>query len=436
MSRRWLQEILCLGLLLIVVLLAGWFIGHAGRWLFIAVAMYLAWHILNLYRLERWLGHNRGFNIPRTIGIWDDIFNNCYQLRRRERERKWRLVQLLREIRDSTAAMPDGMVILDRVGGIRWLNEAAGRLLHLRVPQDVGQRLANLMRHPDFVPYLNSSRYDEPISLVSPFSRGLYLSLSVVPYGSDQRLLLVRDTTRLHRLEAMRSEFVANASHELRSPLTVMHGYLDAMREDGRLRQIWGKPLDEMHHQTARMTAIVGDLLELSRLETEQRQAPYAPIDVAKLVRGIRDEALSLGQGPASLLLKVDADLFLLGAEHEIYSAFSNLVFNAMKYTPAKGSVTVTWAQENQGACFTVADTGIGIPATHIPRLTERFYRVDKSRHRDSGGTGLGLAIVKHVLQHHGAILAIDSEPGHGSRFSCQFPQERVSRTIDYAGTA
>ncbi|MHB8404275.1 MAG: phosphate regulon sensor histidine kinase PhoR [Gammaproteobacteria bacterium] len=436
MTRLWLQEMLYLGLLLIMALLAGWFLGHVNRWLFIAVAIYLAWHIFNLYRLERWLGHNRGFNIPRTIGIWDDIFNNCYQLRKRERERKWRLVQLLREVRDSTAAMPDGMVILDRVGEIRWLNEAAGRLLHLRVPQDVGQRLANLMRHPDFVPYLNSNRYDEPISLVSPFSRGLYLNLSIVPYGSDQRLLLVRDTTRLHRLEAMRSEFVANASHELRSPLTVMRGYLDAMREDGRLRQMWGKPLDEMHHQTARMTAIVGDLLELSRLETELRQAPYAPIDVAKLVQGIQDEALSLGQGPASILLKVDAALFLLGAEHEIYSAFSNLVFNAMKYTPAEGSVTVTWAQENQGACFTVADTGIGIPATHIPRLTERFYRVDKSRHRDSGGTGLGLAIVKHVLQHHGAILAIDSEPGHGSRFSCRFPQERVSRTIDYVGTA
>lgn len=436
MTRRWLQEMLYLGLLLIMALVAGWFLGHVDRWLFIAIAIYLAWHIFNLYRLERWLGHNRGLNIPRTIGIWDDIFNNCYQLRKRERERKWRLVQLLREIRDSTAAMPDGMVILDRVGEIRWLNEAAGRLLHLRVPQDVGQRLANLMRHPDFVPYLNSNRYDEPISLVSPFSRGLYLNLGIVPYGSDQRLLLVRDTTRLHRLEAMRSEFVANASHELRSPLTVMRGYLDAMREDGRLRQMWGKPLDEMHHQTARMTAIVGDLLELSRLETELRQAPYAPIDVAKLVRGIRDEALSLGQGPASILLKVDSDQFLLGAEHEIYSAFSNLVFNAMKYTPVEGSVTVTWARESEGACFMVADTGIGIPATHIPRLTERFYRVDKSRHRDSGGTGLGLAIVKHVLQHHGAILAIDSEPGHGSRFSCRFPQERVSRTADHVGTA
>lgn len=436
MTRHWLQETLNFCLLLIAALAAGWFIGHADRWLYGAIAVYLAWHLINLFRLEHWLQYSRQFNTPKTFGIWDDIFNNIYQLKRRERERKWRLVQLLREIRDSTAAMPDGMVILDRVGEIRWLNEAAGRLLHLRVPQDVGQRLANLMRHPDFVPYLNSNHYEEPITLVSPFSRGLYLSLNIVPYGSDQRLLLVRDTTRLHRLEAMRSEFVANASHELRSPLTVMRGYLDAMREDGRLRQIWGKPLDEMYHQTARMTAIVSDLLELSRLETEQRQAPYAPVDVAKMIRGIRDEALSLGQGPADIILKADDSLFLLGAEHEIYSAFSNLVFNAMKYTSAEGRVTVTWAREGSGACFSVADTGIGIPAAHIPRLTERFYRVDKSRHRDSGGTGLGLAIVKHVLQHHGAMLSIESEPGHGSRFCCRFPQERVSRMVSHAGTA
>ena len=431
MTRRWLHEILYLGSLLIIALIIGWLIGHLARWLFLAVAIYLVWHIINLYRLEHWLRYSRRFDVPGAIGVWDDIFNNFYQLKRRERERKWRLIQLLREIRDSTAAMPDGMVILDRVGEIRWMNEAAGRLLHLRVRQDVGQRLANLMRHPDFVPYLNSGRYDEPISLASPFSRGVYLSMSIVPYGSEQRLLLIRDTTRMHRLEAMRAEFVANASHELRSPLTVMHGYIDTMREDVQLRKTWSKPLDEMYHQTVRMTAIVADLLELSRLETEQRQAPYAPMDVTKLVMGIRDEALSMGQGPKAINLELVQGLYLLGAEHEIYSAFSNLVFNAMKYTPADGSVTLTWARENGDASFTVTDTGIGIPAAHIPRLTERFYRVDESRQRDSGGTGLGLAIVKHVLQHHGAILVIDSEPGRGSRFSCRFPQERLSQTIN-----
>ena len=436
MTRRWLQESLFISLLLIAALVAGWLFGYAGWWLLFAIAAYLGWYVFNLYRLVRWLDYSHRFDVPGSFGVWEDLFSYVYQLKRTGRDRKWRLVQLLREIRNSTAAMPDGMVILDKVGEIRWLNEAAGRLLHLRVPQDIGQRIANLVRHPDFIPYLNSNRYDQPITLISPFSRSLYLSISIVPYGSNQRLLIVRDNTRLHRLEAIRSEFVANASHELRSPLTVMHGYLEAMRDDPTLRKTWGKPLEEMHHQTSRMTAIVSDLLELSRLETELRQAPYAPIDIAVLVRGIRDEALALGQGPSNIKLEIESDMFLLGAEHEIYSAFSNLVFNAMKYTPTGGSVTITWASYGSGASLTVADTGIGIPAAHIPRLTERFYRVDASRHRDSGGTGLGLAIVKHVLQHHGAVLAIESEPGHGSKFMCKFPQERINRKVDRKITA
>ncbi|MGA9852400.1 MAG: phosphate regulon sensor histidine kinase PhoR [Gammaproteobacteria bacterium] len=436
MNRGWPLESLCLAALLIVALVIGWIAGQVGICLFIAVSLYLAWHIVNLYRLDRWLRRNRRFNVPVTWGIWGEIFNHFYQLRRRERERKRNLARLLREIRDSSVAMPDGIVILDNVGEIRWLNEAAGRLLHLRVPQDVGQRLPNLMRHPDFIRYLNGHDHGEPVSMTSPFSRGQHLTLRIVPYGGDQRLVLVRDSTRLHRLEEMRREFVANASHELRSPLTVMSGYVEAMGEDEHLREAWGKPLEAMHHQTARMTAIVSDLLELSRLETEPREAPYAPVDVAALIRRIREEALSMGQGPPDLVLEVDDTLQLLGAEREIYSAFSNLVFNAMKYTPADGKVTVTWAEADEDACFVVTDTGIGIPAAHIPRLTERFYRVDKSRHRDSGGTGLGLAIVKHVLQHHGAVLDIASEPGRGSRFSCRFGQERVTRSRDQTGTA
>ncbi|MGB9430200.1 MAG: phosphate regulon sensor histidine kinase PhoR [Gammaproteobacteria bacterium] len=435
MNRGWPLELLSLAALLIVAVIVGWILGYAGVWLFIAVSLYLAWHMLNLYRLERWLSRSRRFDIPRVWGVWGEVFNHFYQLRRRERERKRRLAQLLREIRDSSVAMPDGIVILDKVGEIRWLNAAAGRLLHLRVPQDVGQRLPNLVRHPDFIHYLNGRDYAEPVSLVSPFSRGQYLTLSIVPYGEDQRLVLVRDTTRLHRLEEMRREFVANASHELRSPLTVMSGYVEAMREDERLRETWDQPLQAMRQQTARMTAIVSDLLELSRLETEQRQAPFAPVNVAELIRRIRDEALSMGQGPPDIGLEVDETLILLGAERELYSAFSNLVFNAVKYTSADGRVTIIWASDDDGAQFTVADTGIGIPAAHIPRLTERFYRVDKSRQRDSGGTGLGLAIVKHVLQHHGAILSIESEPGRGSRFTCRFDRERVSRTTGKAST-
>lgn len=434
MSRGWLPELLGLAALLIIALIVGWITGHLGLWLFIAVALNLAWHLVNLYRLEGWLSRSRRFSVPHTWGTWGALFDYFYHLRRRERERKRAFAQLLREIRDASTAMPDGIVLLNRVGEIRWLNETAGRLLHLRVPRDIGQRLQNLVRHPDFIRYLKDRDYSEPVSLISPLTRGLHLTLRIVPYGEDQQLLLVRDSTRLHRLEEMRREFVANASHELRSPLTVMSGYLESMSEDERLHVDWGKPLEAMRHQTARMTAIVSDLLELSRLETERREAPYVPVDVAALASRIREAALSLGEGPRDVKLEMDQELQLLGAERELYSAFSNLVFNAMKYTPADGNVKVTWESDDRGARFAVTDTGIGIPAAHIPRLTERFYRVDRSRHRDSGGTGLGLAIVKHVLQHHGAHLVIASEPGRGSRFTCLFGPERVRHAGEHSG--
>ncbi|MDE2274434.1 MAG: phosphate regulon sensor histidine kinase PhoR [Gammaproteobacteria bacterium] len=428
MNRAWLPELLALAVLLVIALIIGWTAGDVGLWLFIAVALYLVWQLVNLHRVEHWLRRGRRFSAPRAWGVWRILIEEIYQRRRRERERKREFTQLLREIRESTAAMPDGVVLMNHLGEIRWLNQTAGRLLQLRVLQDVGQRLPNLVRHPDFIRYLNGRNYAEPVEFALPSERGLHLSLRIVPYGEDQQLLLVRDSTRLHRLEQMRREFVANASHELRSPLTVMSGYLESMSEDAALRAVWAKPLQAMRQQTTRMTAIVSDLLELSRLETEPREAAYASVDVASLARRIREAALSLGQGPADITLEIDGDLQLLGAERELYSAFSNLVFNAMKYTPADGRVSVSWAADADGAAFAVSDTGIGIPAAHIPRLTERFYRVNKSRDRDSGGTGLGLAIVKHVLQHHGARLKIESEPGRGSRFTCRFSPERVAR--------
>ncbi|MGH8280519.1 MAG: phosphate regulon sensor histidine kinase PhoR [Gammaproteobacteria bacterium] len=427
MSRHLWLEYLCVAVLVAAALIVGWLTGHMGITLFIAALLYLGWNLLNLYRLNRWLTRNRRFDVPHVWGFWGGIFEQFYRLRRRDRDRKRRVAQLLREIRDTSAAMPDGLVILDRNGEIRWLNAAAGRLLQLRVLQDIGQRLRNLVRHPDFIHYLTRGDFREPVTLEAPFTRGQHLSLQIVPYGEEQRLVLVRDVTHLRRLEDMRREFVANASHELRSPLAVISGYLESMCDDVRLREDWAEPLAAMQNQAARMTAIVADLLELSRLETERREAPYAPVNVAALAERIREAALALHEGPADVALEVDGGLQLLGAEREIYSAFSNLVFNAMKYTPADGRVSVSWRRDAQGAVFSVTDTGIGISAAHLPRLTERFYRVDRSRQRESGGTGLGLAIVKHVLQHHGATLSIDSTPGRGSRFSCHFGSERLS---------
>lgn len=428
MGRGWRRSLSgYIALLLAALLVAGHF-GYPWLGLFVATLIYLIWHLVNLYRLERWLRKGRQFNTPESLGVWGEIFQHFYRLRRRDRERKRRMARLLREFRDSTGAMPDGVVVLNRFGEIRWFNRAAARLLDLHVPQDVGQRIANLIRHPDFIRYMKRGEFDEAVEIPSELGGAPYLTLQIVPYAETQQLLLVRDVTRLHRLEQMRREFVANASHELRTPLTVIAGYLDALNAEADLPADWHAPLREMQQQSRRMGAIVNDLLELLRLETEPGEAAYQKVDVAGMLSRIRSAALALGQGPKEITLDIGSDIQLLGAERELYSAFANLVFNAMKYTPPDGQVTVSWKPDGEGARFSVADTGIGIPAEHLPRLTERFYRVDPSRQRDSGGTGLGLAIVKHALQHHAAHLEISSKPGKGSTFSCHFPRQRIFR--------
>lgn len=427
MGRGWRRSLSGYAALALLALLIFGRFGYPWLGLLCATLAYLVWHLANLYRLERWLRKGRQFNTPESLGVWGEVFQHFYRLRRRDRERKRRMARLLREFRNSTSAMPDGVVVLNRLGEIRWFNRSATRLLDLRVPQDVGQRIANLIRHPDFITYMRRGDYEEAVEIPSEYDgHEHFLTLQIVPYAESQQLLLVRDVTRLHRLEQMRREFVANASHELRTPLTVISGYLDALNADTDVAAEWQSPLREMRQQTRRMSAIVNDLLELSRLETESGEAQYEAIDVGNMLTRIRGEALALGQGPADIGTEVDAEIQLLGVEREIYSAFANLVFNAMKYTPESGSVKIMWKSAADGADFSVVDTGVGIPAEHLPRLTERFYRVDPSRQRDSGGTGLGLAIVKYVLQHHGAQLKIASTPGKGSRFTCHFPLNRV----------
>jgi two-component system phosphate regulon sensor histidine kinase PhoR len=428
MNPSWRQEA-TVAVFLVLMALVGYFIfHHLFAWLFAATFVYLVWHVINLYRLDRWLRRGRQLSTPASRGVWGELFNQFYRLRRRDRERKRRIAYLLREFRNSTSAMPDGVVLLDALWEIIWFNDAAERLLGLRPGQDLRRRIGNLIRHPDFVGYLRHGNFDEPIDIAAPAAPGVRVALHIVPYGSDQRLLLARDVTRLHRLEEMRRDFVANASHELRSPLTVVGGYLDAMRADPRLEHDWGVPLAEMEHQMQRMLEIIKDLLELSRLETEAREAPFAPVDVPSMLQRVQREALALGYGPRDVAVDIKDPIWILGSEGELFSAFSNLVFNAMRYTPDSGKVTIHWSMDDDGVRLSVIDTGVGIAPEHIPRLTERFYRVDRSRSRDSGGTGLGLAIVKHVLQRHDAELKVESEPGKGSVFTCRFPLERVAR--------
>jgi two-component system phosphate regulon sensor histidine kinase PhoR len=303
----------------------------------------------------------------------------------------------------------------------------AARLLGLRGTVDHGMRIENLLREPELARYLATRDYSQPVIIRRmTAAEDCYLSLQIVPYGDGQQMLLASDVTRQMRLEAVRRDFVANASHELRSPLTVISGYLETLSADPALDPDLQGPVSEMRRQAERMTGIVHDLLELSRLEATEERVVGEPLDIEELADSLRRDVLARPSHPAQVRVSIESDSQLMGEEREIHSAFSNLVDNAAKYTPVEGGITMRWWVDDDGGHFEVSDTGMGIPAEHIPRLTERFYRVDPGRSRGTGGSGLGLAIVKHVLQRHGAVLQVRSTLGAGSTFSCHFPPERV----------
>jgi two-component system phosphate regulon sensor histidine kinase PhoR len=291
-------------------------------------------------------------------------------------------------------------------------------------------RVENLLRAPEFVRYLAGQDYSNPVVVRTTTGEDGFLSLQVAPYGDGQLLLLVRDVSRQMRLEAVRRDFVANASHELRSPLTVISGYLETLAQDPVLDAELKGPVAEMRRQAERMTAIIRDLIELSRLEETDEVVGGEPVDVAALAALLRKDVLARPVHPKDVRVKVESQSRLLGDEPEIHSAFSNLVDNAAKYTGADGALEIRWSVDEDGGHFAVSDTGIGIPPEHIPRLTERFYRVDAGRSRATGGSGLGLAIVKHVLQRHGATLEVQSTLGAGSTFTCHFPPERIAAAV------
>jgi two-component system, OmpR family, phosphate regulon sensor histidine kinase PhoR len=415
-----LAGILALGLCL------GLLIGPIWLWILAASSLYLGWQLVTLYRLDRWLRLRSQIDPPDLGGIWGDIVAQVVRLHRRKQFHKQRLIQLFRELRRSTAALPDGVIILSTQREIVWFNRQAARLLGLKRPMDIGLRIDNLIRSPEFALYLHGDDFAMPLLIRPPVQLDLYLALQVVPYGGGQSLLLVRDVTRQMRLEAMRKDFVANASHELRTPLTVISGYLDTLADDSSIDPAWSGPIRDMRAQAQRMNAIIADLLVLSRLESTDGEAPRDAIDVPGMLERMHRDALASADRPRQILLELESGGGLFGAAHELESAFTNLLVNGMKYTPAEGTVRIRWWTDAEGAYFSVIDSGIGIPAEHIPRLTERFYRVDAGRSRGEGGSGLGLAIVKHALQRHGGWLDVQSEEGKGSTFTCHFPQARV----------
>lgn len=405
--------------------LIGWIYGHADWGLLIAALAILLWQTRQLLSFNRSV-HTRDFEQFRYgEGIWQQLFSRYNYEHERALQAKREYRRLLKEIRRSTDAMPDGAVILDHNNQIVMCNVAAKRLGGLKRKKDRGQRVDNILRDPKLTKLLHSGAFAREIEIPSPVRDEGWLNCRIVPYGANQKLLFLRDITERIRLNRMRRDFVANASHELRSPLTVISGYLDSLTEDPELEKNWGQPIRQMQEQARRMNTVVSELLELSRLESAGPAGKDEAVDVGGLLAAAKKSFL--GQdGIAAIDVESQSTAQLLAAGNEIESLISNLLSNAVRHTPADGRITLTWRVDEDGAEVIVTDTGEGIPADQIPRLTERFFRVHRGRAREDGGVGLGLAIVKHVLGRHDGALSVTSEVGKGSEFRCRFPAERV----------
>jgi two-component system, OmpR family, phosphate regulon sensor histidine kinase PhoR len=397
----------------------GWGVVAAG------LLVLLFWHARHLSRLQRWLANPLPGQVPEGEGIWDEVLAALHRLERDAAKRERGLADALARMRRAVQALPDGVVILDSANRIEWYNRTAEAQLGLEGRADLGQNIANLVREPEFIEYLQSNEHDSPVRIAR--GQTLALSLQLIPFGQSQKMLLSRDVTQAERVDVMRRDFVANVSHELRTPLTVLVGFLETVRELKLDPQRQRDYLGMMQEQAARMQRIIDDLLTLSALDAAPPATTDKRVAVRPLLERLRADAQALSGGKHTIQLAVEASNDVLGVDSELASAFGNLVSNAIRYTPPGGTVTLTWREGPDGARFSVEDTGIGIEPEHIPRLTERFYRVDRSRSRETGGTGLGLAIAKHALARHDATLEIESELGRGSRFTARFPARRLS---------
>ena len=424
--NAWFRTLGQLALVLVAGLCVGLLLGRPWPALTTAALGVVAWHYWKLRNLLLRLTARRRIDPPQGEGVWNELDRLLHRGQSEMRARKRRLLSMLRAYRAAAAALPDAVVVVERNSQrVLWFNEAATPLLGLQHPRDQDASIVTALQPLPMAHWLAAGRNAEPMAdVASPIDPDLRLNLRLIPYSDELWLLVARDVTRTMRLEHMRRDFVANVSHELRTPLTVVHGYLDML--DPEEKPDWAPMLAEMQRQSQRMTQLVEDLLALSRLEARE-SLPEEHVAMAPMLSTLRREAEALSQGRHRIVVSDEAGVDLCGSNKELHSAFSNLVGNAVRYTPAGGEVAVRFARDaGGGVSLAVRDSGYGIPAAHLPRITERFYRVSTSRSRESGGTGLGLAIVKHVLGLHGARLDISSEVGKGSEFACRFAAERV----------
>jgi two-component system phosphate regulon sensor histidine kinase PhoR len=436
MTRVWLTLLLKQVVVVIGGALIGSLYGYPFHGVLLALIGLIAWHLYNLYRLERWMRDPNSVTVPGGDGIWARVFARAQFIIDRSRMSRKKFRELVKELRSSTKAFPDGGIILNENFEIVTYNKSARNLLGLRKKRDRGLRIDNLIRHPHFVSFLENEERGakDYVEIPSPIGGDVWLSCRLIPYGAEQNLLLVRDITDSIRIETMRRDFVANASHELRSPLTVIAGYLDALQEDEELPSAWAQPVADMREQTDRMSRLVHDLLELSRLESGASSPLDHSVDIASILASAKKEVLAQETRPQKIEVELGSEAKVLGEEAEIQSVVSNLISNAVRYTPPEGSIIIRWDVDRAGGHLSVADTGIGIAPQDIPRVTERFFRADDGRARQKGGTGLGLAIVKHALLRHDAELEIRSELGEGSSFICHFSPRRVVHPSPGAG--
>jgi two-component system phosphate regulon sensor histidine kinase PhoR len=412
---------------LIITFGVGWFFD--APWVFVSILSvgYLSWILYQQHKLIAWLISGARKTPPDAIGLWGVVFDHLYRVQRDHRKQIKNYREVVQRMRSSTEALNDGIILLDATGNIQWWNSAAKELLQLR-KIDVGQLLTNLLREPRFIQFYNKPTHQDPITLDNPAKNGNQIQIAMTVFGKGERLLLLRDVTRLQQLEQMRQDFVANASHELKTPLTVLKGHLEnilAFADD--LAPPVEKALNSMNNQTTRMNNLVNDLLLLTQLDAASNVTEGNAINMPDFLKQIANDASELSADKEhDIVLECLTEDHLVGKPGEIRSAINNLVFNAVNYSPAGTKITIRWQRAKKGAVLSVEDQGVGIEQHHIPRLTERFYRVDAGRSSDTGGTGLGLAIVKHALQHHSARLDISSAKNKGSTFSCIFPQDRI----------
>ncbi|MGM0952883.1 MAG: phosphate regulon sensor histidine kinase PhoR [Pseudomonadota bacterium] len=409
--------------------LTGLIFGYPLLGLMTGLVAYLAWTLIQSRRLYYWLANpSISDEPPRSAGLWGDIFDKLHKLHRSHLLTEDQLRARINRVQESTNAMRDGVIMTNAQGIMEWWNGSAEQLLGFKRSTDQGQYIHNLIRTPAFKAYFDARDYREPLELNSPARPHIRLQMQISLFGDDDRLIVAKDVTRLYQLEQMRRDFVGNVSHEMRTPLTVISGYLETLVDHSdELPQKWRRAINTMAEQSSRMEALITDLILLSRIETGEHTADNTLTDPDALTRQICQDAQALsGDKQHDISFEIGDQRLLKGDESQLRSAFSNLIFNAVKYTPAGGRIRVQWSTNREGAHLSVKDSGIGIDPVHIPRLTERFYRADPSRHKDTGGTGLGLAIVKHVLINHDGNLEIRSKPGEGSEFICHFPKERL----------